>query len=191
VVKTPLTVYQKHKLRWKDCERCSLCKERKQVTFLRGDIPAEILFIGEGPGEFEDSEGRPFIGPAGNLLTRCIRSAERISRVKATTCFVNVVGCIPKIDGQKLEIPYLEHVEACLDKVKESVDIVKPNLIVTVGRVAGDWIPDNFEEFKTSKRIHHIVHPASILKAPNWQKPEAVERLTEKISYILYNLVPF
>lgn len=143
------------------------------------------MFIGEAPGAFEDSEGFPFIGPAGNLLDRMI---EQANTVGATCGFTNTVACIPKNQQkQKIEEPLLDHTESCLPRVKEIVNICKPSLIVCVGTVAKLWLPENFPE----REMYHIVHPASILKGAKWERQVKIEKTIGNLCDIFDKLLPF
>lgn len=85
-----------------NCKNCDLCKQRKNVVFGEGNIYSKIMFIGEGPGEEEDLEARPFVGKAGKLLDRCLEGLE-IDR-KNNIYITNVVKCRPP----KNRVPTIE-----------------------------------------------------------------------------------
>src|ERR1700677_3497947 len=87
-----LTPWQAHKQRWQDCDKCLLRKHRQRVVLARGSIPAQVLLIGEAPGNAEDSLGQPFKGVAGQLLDRIVEEAVP-KDVKM--CYSNLVCCIP------------------------------------------------------------------------------------------------
>jgi uracil-DNA glycosylase family 4 len=113
-----------------DCRRCPLCKTRKNIVFGEGDPDADILFVGEGPGEDEDRTGRPFVGRAGQLLTQIIENGMKISRSSVYIC--NIVKCRPP--GNRT--PQKEEVEACLPFLKKQIEAVRPRAIITLGRPA-------------------------------------------------------
>lgn len=123
-----MTRYQLHVQNWKDCDRCFLSKRRSRVCHLRGKVPCDVLFVGEAPGKSEDVLGKPFVGPAGQLLDRIVADAiDGISVCsicdlpeelqdsewscrnghgletegtgrEVRTAFTNLVGCVP-LDG--------------------------------------------------------------------------------------------
>lgn len=165
-----LTPFQQHKLDWGSCTECSLCNSRKQVVHLRGSIPADILFIGEGPGDSEDVLGKPFCGPAGRLLDSMIEVASRnVDPFK--TAFINCVGCVPKENGNKIGEPRPDQLQACLPKLIELVKMVRPWTIVAVGKVAREWLTLNHGAILTALpkahplNVQHCLHPAAILKS--------------------------
>ena len=98
-----LSLYKQHVQRWKSCTACKLCETRKKVVMYRGDVPCDILFIGEAPGPSEDVIGQPFIGPAGHLLDRIIDKAIQPYRkvnpnISFRKVFTNLVCFIPKAE---------------------------------------------------------------------------------------------
>ena len=110
--------WTQHKAKWKACRRCGLCKDRFSVCLLRGEIPAKILFIGEGPGpsedgsaDYKDGFGKPFIGPAGEILQDIIN--EHIEG-RYSYALTNLVGCMP-LDEDKVRYadPPDWAIEAC------------------------------------------------------------------------------
>ncbi len=88
-----ITPYKQHVIDWKECRRCALCETRTRTVLCRGNVPAQVVFIGEAPGASEDVKGTPFFGPAGHLLNHII---ERAGLVETPTCITNLLGCIPK-----------------------------------------------------------------------------------------------
>lgn len=180
---TKLTVLQRHIAAWKDCKRCSLHEGRQQVVFARGKVPAEILFVGEAPGESEDCLGEPFVGPAGHLLNWIIRES---GADKLRYAVYNIVGCIPRDEaGDKVHEPEVESVKACSPRLQEFAKIADGKyhgyvkhanappegtlkLVVAVGLVAKHWLEPGF---KHTVKLHRsipfidIIHPAAILRA--------------------------
>ena len=111
------------------CERCRLCETRTNVVPGEGDPRAKLMFIGEGPGEEEDRYGRPFVGPSGKLLTKMIH-AIGMERTEVYIC--NVVKCRPPRNRN----PEPEEAAACLDYLRAQYLLVRPRIIVLLGRVA-------------------------------------------------------
>ncbi|MCD4699277.1 MAG: uracil-DNA glycosylase [Phycisphaerae bacterium] len=111
------------------CAKCGLCKERNKTVFGEGNPDADLVFIGEGPGAEEDKQGRPFVGRAGELLTKMI-DAMGLSRQDV---FIgNIVKCRPP--GNRA--PLSDEVEACLDYLVRQLRIIAPKVIVTLGNPA-------------------------------------------------------
>lgn len=167
-----------HRDKWRGCELCTLCETRKSVVLARGKIPADILFIGEAPGESEDVLGQPFKGPAGHLLDRII--AASIGG-RATHCMTNLIACIPiGDDGAKTLEPSDESILACRGRVEEVHNLVRPRLIVCVGRLSRKWL-DRVIPHREAKAID-LIHPAAILRGDDSQKPLAIQRCVVALS---------
>lgn len=111
------------------CVSCGLCKQRTQVVPGEGDERAEIMFIGEGPGFHEDRQGRPFVGAAGQLLDDLLGT---IGLTRPQVFITNVVKCRPP--GNRDPLP--EEVAACRPWLDQQIRLLKPKLIVTLGRHA-------------------------------------------------------
>jgi DNA polymerase len=112
-----------------DCKRCKLCEGRNKLVFGVGDPGARLLFVGEGPGAEEDRQGEPFVGRAGQLLTKMIE-AMGLSRSQIYIC--NVVKCRPPDNRD----PEPDEVLACDPFLKAQIAIIKPQVIVALGRYA-------------------------------------------------------
>jgi uracil-DNA glycosylase family 4 len=162
-----MSLWTEHKSKWRDCRLCSLCETRQNVVLARGKIPADVLFIGEAPGDSEDVHGQPFVGPAGHLLNSIIsRSIPERIRV----CFTNLVACIPLGDeGNKTQEPSAESILACRGRLTEFIGIVQPKLVVQVGKLATKYDPS------TGWRIA-IVHPAAIIRSELSQRGLMIQR---------------
>lgn len=117
----------------KGCRKCRLCQTRTQTVFGEGDPEAHLMFIGEGPGENEDLQGRPFVGKAGQLLDRMIQ-AMGLSREKVYIC--NIVKCRPPNNRQ----PAPDETAACTPYLLQQIEIVRPKVIVTLGLPATQFI---------------------------------------------------
>jgi DNA polymerase len=113
-----------------ECNRCPLARSRKNLVFGEGNARAEILFIGEGPGGEEDETGRPFVGPAGQLLTQIIERGMGISRPSVYIC--NIVKCRPPGNRTPLD----EEAEGCLPFLVKQIEVVRPKVIVSLGHSA-------------------------------------------------------
>ena len=118
----------------KSCRRCRLYKSRKNPVPGEGSLNPRIMFIGEAPGGREDETGRPFVGAAGRLLTNLIESIG-LDRLK-DTFITNVIKCRPPQNRD----PTDEEIEACLPFLKRQLILIKPRLIVTLGRHAAKTI---------------------------------------------------
>jgi len=113
----------------KGCTACQLCQSRTNAVFGEGDPDADLVFVGEGPGQEEDRTGRPFVGRAGELLTKMI-AAMGLTRQQVFIC--NLVKCRPP--GNRAPAP--EEIQACWDYLVRQLQIIQPKVIVTLGNPA-------------------------------------------------------
>lgn len=112
-----------------ECTRCGLCETRKNVVFGVGNRNADILFIGEGPGEQEDIKGEPFVGPAGKLLDDMLSIID----LDRKGCYIaNIVKCRPPRNRDPLETEQ----DACIGYLSRQIELIKPRIIVCLGRIA-------------------------------------------------------
>lgn len=112
-----------------DCAKCGLCQTRHHVVFGVGPRDADVMFIGEGPGEQEDLKGEPFVGPAGKLLDDMLSIID-LSR---ENCYIaNIVKCRPLRNRDPLETEQ----EACIGYLRNQVALIRPKIIVCLGRIA-------------------------------------------------------
>ena len=125
------------------CERCSLSKTRTNVVPGEGSSNAEIMFIGEGPGQKEDELGRPFVGRARKLLDKLI---ESIGLKREDVYIANVVKCRPPQNRD----PLPNEVDACRDWLDKQIKMIKPKLIVLLGR-------HSMDRFLTNQRIKRFL----------------------------------
>ncbi len=124
------------------CSGCRLASTRTKTVFGEGDPDAEVMFIGEGPGKQEDLSGRPFVGRAGELLTRII---ERGMGIPRTGVFIaNLVKCRPTVDlkMERDRPPDRDELAACSPYVKRQVEIIRPRVIVALGSPAAKFLLD-------------------------------------------------
>ena len=113
-----------------DCRRCGLCEERNSIVFGDGNPRADLMFIGEGPGETEDRRGLPFVGRAGELLTQMIEKGIGVPRQDVYIC--NIVKCRPP----KNRNPNPPEIAACRPFLDGQIDAVRPKVIVSLGKPA-------------------------------------------------------
>ncbi len=151
------------------CTRCPLHATRTTVVFGVGDRDADLMFIGEAPGHDEDKQGEPFVGRAGQLLTRIIE-AMGLTRDRVYIC--NVIKCRPPENRN----PVAEEVEKCRGFLRRQVELVRPKVIVGLGNVAVQYLLDTpgrisrlrgqFHDFGDAK-LMPTYHPAFLLRNPN------------------------
>jgi DNA polymerase len=159
------------------CQKCQLGNSRKNFVFGIGDKNADLLLVGEAPGEKEDLEGAPFVGRAGKLLDK-ILAAISLSRDKGVY-ICNVLKCRPPDNRD----PLPSEIEKCEPYLKEQINLIKPKLIVALGRVAAKTLLNNDLALKDMRSIKHdyygtplvvTYHPAALLRNQNL-KPAAWE----------------
>lgn len=173
VVGTP---WQQHVAKWKDCRACGLCDQRNRIVLARGQVPCDVLLIGEAPGDSENAIGLPFKGPAGKLLDAIILAAGIEHRVAMT----NLVACYPKeAKDAGTNEPDWREIEVCRPRLEEFVGICAPRLVVMVGRLAEQHLAGS-----EAVKCHtcSIAHPAAILRMPIAQKDFAIQRCIVTLS---------
>ena len=157
-------------IKCKNCTKCDLCEGRTNLVFGVGKKDADIMLIGEGPGENEDLQGQPFVGRSGQLLDKFLASVD-LSRDK-NVYIANMVKCRPP----KNRDPKPEEQDMCINWLREQFKIIKPKIIVCVGRISAQKLIDkNFKvtqqhgEFidKSGTLFMGTYHPATILRNPN------------------------
>lgn len=169
------------------CEKCELSRTRSNVVFGVGNKNADVLFIGEGPGENEDLQGEPFVGRGGKLLDKMLNAVDLDRNVNIY--IANIVKCRPP----KNRDPKPQEQEACIGWLRNQVALIKPKIIVCLGRIAAMRLikPD----FRVTKEhgvfferggvlMMGTFHPAAVLRNPT-QKPVAFEdflKLRDKIN---------
>src|SRR5882757_5698448 len=168
-----------------DCTRCRLSKERTNIVFGTGNMDADIMFVGEGPGADEDEQGLPFVGRGGQLLNNMI-SAMGIKR--EDVYIANVVKCRPPSN----RTPEKDECDTCSPFLMRQIDVIRPKVIVALGAVAaknllavndsmanlrGRWY-----DFRNSKLLV-TYHPAYLLRDPR-QKKEAWKDLQMAMKYL-------
>jgi len=126
------SAYDSLKERIIHCQRCPLSKGRTNAVPGEGNLEAELMFVGEAPGRDEDAQGKPFVGRAGQLLTRII-IAMKFNR--EDVYITNVVKCRPPEN----RTPNKEEIEKCKGYLLEQLDLLKPKVVVALGKVASDF----------------------------------------------------
>src|SRR5579864_4034191 len=168
-----------------DCVRCRLHKGRKNLVFGVGNVNAEIVFVGEGPGADEDEQGEPFVGRAGQLLNNMI-SAMGLKREQVY--IANVVKCRPP--GNRT--PEKDECDTCGPFLLRQIEVIRPKVIVALGAVAAKYLlaindsmanlRGRWYEFKGAK-LAVTYHPAYLLRDPR-QKKEAWKDLQTVMKYL-------
>ena len=160
-----------------DCQACDLYKRGTQTVFGAGTRQAEVLFVGEQPGNDEDLEGEPFVGPAGKLLDKALEEAG-IDRQKAyVTNVVKHFKWEPRGKRRIHKKPNAKEIAACRPWLEAEIEIVKPKVIVCLGATAAQaLLGSNFRvsqergkfiESDLAPYIIATVHPSAILRAPD------------------------
>ena len=152
------------------CQKCALAATRHNVVVGVGNPKAEVLFIGEGPGENEDLQGEPFVGRGGKLLDQML-AAVGLSR-RHNIYIANIVKCRPPQNRD----PKPEEQAACTPWLEQQIKLIDPKIIVCLGRIAAGYIID--PDFKMMKQhgqwfekdgrlMMGMLHPAAVLRNPN------------------------
>lgn len=165
--------------RCSECRQCALCTTRHHVVFGVGNQQTDIMFIGEGPGEQEDLRGEPFVGPAGLLLDDML---SIIDLDRKRNCYIaNIVKCRPPHNRDPLETEQ----DACIGYLQEQIALIKPKMIVCLGRIAamriirgdyritrehGQWVE------KDGIWMTAIYHPSALLRDVS-KRPETFDDL--------------
>ena len=148
------------------CQKCPLSQERKIAVPGEGNSEAELMFVGEAPGHDEDVQGKPFVGRAGQLLTKIINA---MGYQRQEIYITNVIKCRPPQN----RTPYKKELEQCTPYLLEQIEMIDPKVIVALGKVAADFFIEselsmsllrgNFYEFKKI-RVMPTFHPSYIIR---------------------------
>ena len=177
--------WEKLKAECAACRSCALCQTRHNLVFGVGREDAEVMFIGEGPGEQEDLKGEPFVGPAGKLLDTML---EIIDLDRNKVYIANMVKCRPPRNRD----PQNTEQDACSGWLRRQIALVDPKIIVCLGRIAAMGMID--PEFRITREhgqwferdgrmFMATYHPSALLRDPA-KRPEAFEDLRELRSKI-------
>lgn len=185
---TPVRTWETLEQACLHCDRCKLANTRTHVVIGNGNPSADVMLVGEGPGEQEDRQGIPFVGPAGQLLDKMLLS---IGLERADVYVANIVKCRPPGNRD----PAADEKEACMPFLRYQTLLVQPKIIVCLGRIAAQSLID--PEFKITKE-HGIwyerkgfwmiatYHPSALLRDPMKKRPayEDLKLIRQKIDEI-------
>ncbi len=155
------------------CRKCKLCDGRTNTVPGEGPPNARLVVIGEGPGRTEDETGRPFVGRAGELLTK-ILEAIKLPREQVFIC--NIVKCRPPEN----RLPQYDEIAACLPFLYRQIELVKPKVILAMGGTAAQSLLNTKQSLGALRnQVHRFrgipviitYHPAALLRNPNWKRP--------------------
>ena len=175
------------------CTACFLADKRRNVVFGEGVLNAAVMFVGEGPGEQEDIQGRPFVGPAGQLLDKMLAAIGLSRDENAMIC--NIVKCRPPGNRE----PSPEESTKCLPFLRAQVDIVHPKIIVCLGATAMRYIIDSNSYISRIRGqwiqrkgywLTATYHPAALLRDPSrkkeaWSDMQAIQAKLMEIRDLL------
>ncbi|MEJ2658228.1 MAG: uracil-DNA glycosylase [Desulfobacterales bacterium] len=170
-----------------DCRRCRLSKSRKNIVFGAGDPNARLMFVGEGPGYEEDQSGEPFVGAAGQLLTKIITAIEH-SREQVYIC--NIIKCRPP--GNRNPMP--DEIKTCFPFLKRQIASVKPDIICALGTFAAQTLLETKAPISKLKGCFHdysgikvlpTYHPAYLLRNPDKKRDvwEDMKKLMKALDF--------
>jgi DNA polymerase len=151
------------------CQKCPLHKHRIAEYWYRGNPDADIFLIGEGLGEQEQKQGRPFVGRTGQLLTKLL---NEVGLTEDKIYISNMVKDRPPENRD----PLAHEIEACKDFLIEELKLVRPKLIITVGKVSSLWFnhykPFNWYEYKPERLWIPVYHPGYLIRQKQDKKDE-------------------
>ena len=172
-----------------DCRRCRLCERRQHIVPGEGDPHADIMLIGEGPGQDEDRQGRPFVGRSGQLLTRMLEAID-LKREQVYIC--NVVKCRPP--GNRTPEP--DEASACIGFLRAQFALVRPKIILLLGKTASRYVLNqeiligrDHGRWVERKGVWMMptYHPSALLRDPAlkraaWEDFQSVQAKWEELS---------
>jgi uracil-DNA glycosylase family 4 len=167
------------------CTRCRLAQGRTQVVYGVGSPTADLMFVGEGPGYHEDRQGEPFVGAAGQLLTRML---GEIGIERGDVYIGNIIKCRPPGNRD----PQPDEIESCTPWLVEQISLIQPRLIVTLGNFATKFVLSTQRGISSmrgsvyewhGRKVIPTFHPAAILHGGGERSP-SFARLAEDFSLI-------
>ena len=156
-----------------DCTKCKLCENRSHTVPGEGPGDARLVVVGEGPGRTEDETGRPFVGKAGELLTKILGAID-FQREQVFIC--NVVKCRPPEN----RLPQYDEIAACVPYLFRQIELLKPKVILAMGGTAAQTVLNTKQSLGALRNHVHrfrgtpvivTYHPAALLRNPNWKRP--------------------
>ncbi len=158
----------------KDCNKCKLCNKRRNIVFGTGNKEAELMLIGEGPGADEDIQGIPFVGKAGQLMNKAFIG---LGIEREEVYIANIVKCRPPNNRD----PEPDEVAACINYLRNQVMLVKPKVIVLLGRIALTNILG--DEYRITASRGKIIEKKGITYIPTWHPAALLRDETKKIDF--------
>ena len=159
----------------KGCNKCKLCRTRQNIVFGVGNRNAKIMFIGEGPGADEDRQGEPFVGRAGKLMDMAF---EAVGLKREDVYIANIVKCRPPMNRD----PEEDEVIACLNYLRNQVILIKPQIIVLLGRISLQNILG--KDYKITESRGKWIEKKGIKYLPTWHPAALLRDETKKIDFI-------
>ncbi|MFH1009575.1 MAG: uracil-DNA glycosylase [Candidatus Latescibacterota bacterium] len=156
-----------------NCQQCPLAKLRTHLVFGSGNPKADLMFVGEAPGKDEDLQGKPFVGRAGQLLTKMI---EAIRFTREQVYIANILKCRPPDNRD----PEPGEISACEPHLARQIELIRPKILCALGRIAGQALLETSESLGRLRgkvhRYHGVklivtYHPAALLRNPDWKRP--------------------
>jgi len=156
-----------------ECTKCKLCENRNHTVPGEGPGNARLVVVGEGPGRTEDETGRPFVGKAGELLTKILGAID-FPREQVFIC--NVVKCRPPEN----RLPQYDEIAACVPYLFRQIELLKPAVILAMGGTAAQTLLNTKQALGALRnQVHRFrgiplvvtYHPAALLRNPNWKRP--------------------
>lgn len=166
-----------------DCKRCKLYKKRRNIVFGEGNPDARLVFVGEAPGADEDIQGKPFVGKAGQLLTRIIQA---INLKRSDVYIANIIKCRPPSNRD----PEDDEIQTCFAFLKKQLEIIQPRIICALGRVAAQTLLETNMGITEMRGNFHLMgnikvmptyHPSYLLrnqakKKEVWEDMQLVQK---------------
>ena len=172
-----------------NCRYCSLHQSRIHVVFGGGNSQANLMLVGEAPGEQEDKQGTPFVGNAGQLLDKILNAID----FKRDEVFItNILKCRPPNNRD----PLPEEVQQCLPYLKKQIDLIQPKIILALGRIAAQTLLNTTQPLNRLRDKKHqfqgipmrvTFHPAALLRNPQWKRSTWED--IKKLRYLYDELV--
>jgi len=172
-----------------DCRRCKLSQKRTHIVFGEGNPDARLMFIGEAPGREEDVQARPFVGEAGMLLTRLI---EKMGLKREDVYIANIVKCRPPMNRD----PEKDEIQQCREFLERQIDIIRPDIIMSLGRIAASTLMGNERLKITAIRgkifdyrgipLVPTFHPAYLMRNPKdkWLTWNDAQKVLERLERV-------
>jgi len=159
--------------KYANCQKCGLCSNRRNLVYGSGNADATMMIIGEGPGETENKTGQVFVGAAGKLLDKQLAA---INLTRSEIYIANIVKCQPP--GNRNPKP--DEIEACMPYLVEQIEIIQPQILLLMGRVAAHSLLITHESIsKMHLRLHSYLgitayvtyHPSALLRTETYKRP--------------------